>query len=274
MRKEDVFKLHRLQLFAFDSNDYCDFTSTAANAIAGKDILLCIWSADGSTLYAISGQQGLTINRSADTIEITAKDTLGGYKSYLPGMKEWSIDNDGLFILNDQSHQELSQAFENGTPVCIKVVDAKHKKGMFGGLACVTDYPLEAPYDDAMTYSLTLSGMGALVDLQANPVSPDTMPEGTASLEPLTVVSVAGASSGQSNFYVNPVLEGGDKYFYKTGAAPLTYPAFNEVISQTAWNGTDPISGLTSGNEIMIIETNAQGQAVKAGVATITTNQD
>ena len=100
-----------LQAFAFDNNDYCDFTTSAAKAIAGKDILLCIWSIDGTELLAISGQQGLTINRSADQIEITSKDTQGGWKSYLAGMKEWSIDNDGLYVPNDQSHRILSQAF-------------------------------------------------------------------------------------------------------------------------------------------------------------------
>ena len=34
-------------------------------------------------------------------------------------------------------------------------------------------------YDDAVTYSLTLEGVGALVDLTATPAVPDTMPEGT-----------------------------------------------------------------------------------------------
>ena len=61
----------------------------------------------------------------------------------------------------------------------MKVVNGKTKKGMFGGLATITDYPIEAPYDDAVTYSLTLEGVGALVDLTATPAVPDTMPEGT-----------------------------------------------------------------------------------------------
>ena len=100
--------MKQLQLFAFDGNHYCDFTSSAAKAIAGKDILLCIWNMEGTELLAISGQQGLTINRSADSIEITSKDTQGGWKSYLAGMKEWSIDNDGLFVPNDQSHSMVA----------------------------------------------------------------------------------------------------------------------------------------------------------------------
>ncbi len=168
----------RLQLFAegFDGGVYCDFNSSSAKAMAGKDILLAIYNADGSKLLAISGQQGLTINRSADSIEITSKDTAGGWKSKIAGMKEWSIDNDGLYVPGDESHTLLSKAFDNSDPVCIKVINGKTKKGMFGGLAVITDYPIEAPYDDAMTYSLSLEGMGALVDLLTNPVTPDTMP--------------------------------------------------------------------------------------------------
>ena len=145
---------------------------------------------------------------------------------------------------------------------------------MFGGLAVVTDYPIEAPHDDAVTYSITLSGMGPLVDLSTAPVEPDTMPEGSAALEPLIVVSVAGASTGQTSVYVNPVLEASNKYFYRTGAAPLTYPSYGETISDTSWDGTSPISGLTAGNQIMIIESDATGKALKAGIAEITVKAD
>lgn len=263
-------KLFRaLQLFGYDDNAYCDFSSTAAKALAGKDILLAIWNATGDKLLAISGQQGLTINRSADSIEITSKDTEGGWKSKIAGMKEWSIDNDGLYVPNDESHAVLSRAFENGDPVCLKVVNGKTKKGMFGGLAVITDYPLEAPYDDAVTYSLTFDGMGKLVDLALSPVSPDTMPDGSAVIEALTVVSVAGGSAGQTNVYVNPAKGGSNKYFYKTGEAPLAYPGYGEVISQTAWDGEAAITA-TTGNQIMIIETDSAGKALKAGVATVT----
>ena len=173
----------KLQLFAetdFDGGAYCDFNSTTAKAMAGKDILLAVWSADGSKILAISGQQGLTINRSADSIEITSKDTQGGWKSKIAGMKEWSIDNDGLYVPNDESHTVLSKAFEDSSQVCIKVYNGKTKKGMFGGLAVITDYPLEAPYDDAVTYSLTLEGVGALIDLVANPPAADTLPGGSS----------------------------------------------------------------------------------------------
>lgn len=265
----------------FDNNNYCDFSSSAAKAMAGKDILLAIWNRTGDKLLAISGQQGLTINRSADSIEITSKDTAGGWKSKLAGMKEWSIDNDGLYAPNDESHTELSRAFSDSEPVCVKVINGKTKKGMFGGLAAVTDYPIEAPYDDAVTYSLTLEGMGPLIDLIENPPAPDTMPDNlpdTGSgkpLAPLTVVSVPGSSAaGDTMIYVNPAKGGSNKYFYKTGKAPLSYPRAGDIITQTSWDGTSAISGTTTGDEIMIIETDSSGKALKAGVATVTAKSE
>lgn len=152
---------------------YCNFEKAAAQA--GKDILLCIWNADGTKLYAIAGQQSLTINRTAESIEISSKDTEGGWKSYIAGMKEWSVDNDGVYVADSHSHKALSTAFEDSQPVCIKIVRREQTtsdgsttvtyKDLFGGLAAVTDYTLEAPYDDAMTYSISLAGNGALVDL-------------------------------------------------------------------------------------------------------------
>ena len=166
-----------LQQFAdgFDANAYCDFSSSSAKAIAGKDILLAVWNTDGTKLLAVSGQQGLTINRSADTIEVNSKDG-DGWKSKIAGLKEWSIDNDGLYVTDEDSHKALGAAFESGDPVCIKVVNSKTKKGMFGGLAVITEYTVEAPFDDAMTYSVSFAGMGKLVDLTVSKPNTDTMP--------------------------------------------------------------------------------------------------
>ena len=150
----------------FDGGEYCDF-DTAASVLAGKDVLLGVWKADGSALLAISGQQGLTINRSAETIEVNSKSTEGGWKDSLAGMKE---------VASDDAHKALATAFKNGSPVCVKVYNGKTNTGMFGGLAVITDYPIEAPYDDAVTYSITLQGKGALVDFSIDPQQTDTMP--------------------------------------------------------------------------------------------------
>ena len=154
---------------AFENNLYCDFSGVATKAVAGKDILLAIFDSAGTSLLAVAGQQGLTINRTKDSIEVSAKDTVGGWKSYIGGLKEWSIDNDGLYVGDDESHKTLSKAFNDDELVCLKVINQKTETSMFGGLATITDYPIEAPYDDAVTYSITLQGNGPLADLQDEP---------------------------------------------------------------------------------------------------------
>lgn len=186
-------KKFNIQMFA---EPYDGITAPATNAIAGKDLILAVWDSTGKTLLAIKGQQGLTINRSADSIEITSKDTEGDWKSKIAGMKEWSIDTDGLYYTNDDSHTALSKAFENSEPVCVKVVNKKLKKGMFAGFAVITDYPLEAPHDDAVTFSITLEGQGKLVDLTTAPLDTDTMPKGISEVETASVNTTAANTSG------------------------------------------------------------------------------
>ena len=84
------------------------------------------------------------------------------------------------------------------------------------------------------------------------------------------MVSVAGTADGDTAIYVNPALGASNKYFYKTGEAPLAYPAYGETITQTSWDGTSEISDLTGGQQIMVIEADSAGKALKAGVAAIT----
>lgn len=186
-------KKFNIQMFA---EPYDGITAPTVQALAGKDLILAIWDSTGENLLAIKGQQGLTINRSADSIEITSKDTEGDWKSKIAGMKEWSIDTDGLYYVSDTSHTALSTAFENGEPVCVKVVNKKSKKGMFAGFAVITDYPLEAPHDDAVTFSITLEGQGKLVDLTANPLDTDTMPQGMVAVETASVSTTSANTSG------------------------------------------------------------------------------
>lgn len=161
---------------AFDSNDYCNFSSTAAQAVAGKDVLIAIWNADGSKILAIAGQQSGSLSRTAETNEVITKDSEGSWSAAVSGMKSWNIDTGGVYVADDESHQILGRAFEDGDNVCVKVYDKKRKKGLYGGIACITDYSVDMPYDDSMTYSLTLQGVGKLTDFSIETVEHDTIP--------------------------------------------------------------------------------------------------
>lgn len=134
------------------------------NVMAGKDLILSIWDITGETLLAVAGQQSLTINRDGDTIEVTSKDS-EGWKEFIMGFKEWSMDQDGIYVLNDASHKLMGRMFDEGDPVLIKVTNKKEEYDMFAGMALITSYPLEAPYDDSVTFTTALQGTGKLVDL-------------------------------------------------------------------------------------------------------------
>ena len=148
----------------FEEQAYCDMT-TPQSAVAGRDVQLCVFDSTGSELLAVAGQQGLTVNRSQESIEVSAKDTSGGWKSFISGMKEWSIETEGLYVISDATHKILGAAYENAEAVCVKVINTKDESGLFGGVAIVTEYSLEAPFDEAMTYTISLSGIGKLTDL-------------------------------------------------------------------------------------------------------------
>lgn len=107
----------------------------------------------------IAGQRGATLNRSADTTDRTTKDT-EGWKDFGQSFKEWSIDADGLLIESDAGFKALEAAFNDSERVTIELFTAAGNR--YYGEAIVQDLPLEAPYDDEATYSVSFQGCGKL----------------------------------------------------------------------------------------------------------------
>lgn len=239
----------RLQRHALP--EYCDF-SAAASAVAGKDILLLVYD-DNDELLALAGQKSLTLNRSADSIEVSSKDTEGGWKSSIAGMKEWSIDTDGLYIASDTSMQKLAKAFANSDPVCLVIKNVKTDSYMFGGQAAITDFPLEAPYDDALTYSVTFSGNGQLVDLSSLAANPAqltvTKPTSGTKTARSTVTGKKGTLSASSD--------------YSGVTASVSGSTVTVTVSSSASAGlaritiTDTFTGGTATCELLVIVNNA-----------------
>ena len=90
-------------------------------------------------------------------------------------------------------------------------------------------------------------------------------------LDPLTVVSVSGSTSGDTAIYVNPALSVGNSYKYKI-AATVDMPSYDDVLTTgwTEWNGTIEITA-TTGHQIVIAEVEtATNKAKKAGRAMVT----
>lgn len=136
----------------------------------GIDLLVKI----DDTVVAL--QKGATLNRSADTIDTTTKDS-AGWKEFVQSFKEWSIDCDGLYTLptagGTDSFSLLEQYFESGEAVTVEFALADPSNLTTGdtegftGQAIIVDFPLEAPMDDSLTFSVSLQGTGALTPITA-----------------------------------------------------------------------------------------------------------
>jgi len=111
------------------------------------------------TWTAVGGQRGATLNRSVDEADVTSKGSLGWHEG-IPTIKTWSIDFDGLVVEDDAAYKLLEAAYMDGEILQVEVVTPAGNK--YSGNAFLTDFSIDAPYDDAMTYSGTLQGTGPL----------------------------------------------------------------------------------------------------------------
>ena len=133
-----------------------------ARKIAGADVLLKV--KDGDNEYTVAGQQGTTLNMTADTIDVTDK-TSGGWRTSMAGLKEWSIDQDVFYTIGDESNKLLLDAFVNSKPITaeIKVGEDDEAGGTtFTGDVYITDFPLDFALDNAVSVSMSLAGASKL----------------------------------------------------------------------------------------------------------------
>lgn len=88
----------------------------------------------------------------------------------------------------------------------------------------------------------------------------------------LVVTSAAGATSGKTALTVAPELTSGNSYKYQTSAS-VALPAYGEVLSDgwIDWDGSEELTA-TTGQQIAVVEVNADDQAMAGGVATVTSN--
>lgn len=107
----------------------------------------------------LGGQRGASLSVSSDTVDTTTRDS-NGWKEKDYSMKEWSVSTDGLLVENDACYEALEAALFNGTILDI-VVDRKGTK--YTGKCLITSFENDAPYDDNLSYSISIEGTGELV---------------------------------------------------------------------------------------------------------------
>jgi len=124
--------------------------------LRGVDVLLYL---PGEPDTPIAGQRNATLSLSSDTIDTTAKDT-GDWRTFLAGLKSWTISCDGVYNVSDTAMLSLENAFLNGTVIDIKL--AKDTEWTATGQAIITSLDYDASLEDVMSYSIELQGTGAL----------------------------------------------------------------------------------------------------------------
>ncbi|HDR8302777.1 TPA: phage major tail protein, TP901-1 family [Bacillus cereus] len=130
--------------------------ATTGQKIAGVDIIVKV----GSPAVAVGGQSGCTINRSMNVIETTDK-TSNGWVTKIGGTKEWSTELESFIVTGDAGYTALNKAFKDRAEIDVEAVVAGVT---YSGKALISDFPIEAPQDDAVTFTVTLEGSGELIE--------------------------------------------------------------------------------------------------------------
>lgn len=127
--------------------------------VAGVDVLLKVKKDEA--FVPIGGQKGASLSRSAETIDVTDKNS-NGWAESIAGIKSWSVDCDGFVCIGDEAYEVLEEAFENRQAIDVEIKVGDTDGYTRTGKAVITDFPEEYPSDDAVTFSLSLQGASPL----------------------------------------------------------------------------------------------------------------
>ena len=119
----------------------------------GLDILIYI---NGKVVGAQASAQ---LNRTTKIVDISNKITLD-WDNFAIGSKSWSVSCAGAYIVDDEAFQALETAYFEGNPV--KVEFKKEGALTMKGQAIITSFPLNAVFNNDLSYSINLQGKGAL----------------------------------------------------------------------------------------------------------------
>lgn len=106
----------------------------------------------------LGGQRGASMSVSSDTIETTTRES-NGWKEKDYGYKEWSLGTDGLLVADDECYDILEDALLNSVILDVLV---DRKGTTYAGKCLITSFENDAPYDDNLSYSISIEGTGEL----------------------------------------------------------------------------------------------------------------
>lgn len=112
---------------------------------------------------AIAGTRSFTLNLSQDTPDATTKDS-EGWKEVIEGLREWSVDFDGLFdaTATEGFEERMDAIIDRDGSVTLKMSTEESGDTYWTGSAVMSNMTLDAPMEDVVSFSGTFVGNGAL----------------------------------------------------------------------------------------------------------------
>lgn len=207
---------------------------------------------DDGTWKKLAAQRGGTLNRDAETIDVSSKDG-DGWNEFVQGQKSWSVDVDGLVPDSEESFEEMLNIWMMGECLRIRV---RYPSGLvYVGQTYITSFPEEFGYQDNVTYSITFEGSGPL---EIDRVAPEVAPKSITITPASPTVKVAAKLSLVAN--VLPA-EATDKTVTWTSLTPSIATIDEE---------SGEVTGVAVGNATVIARSNANSGVSKAVTVEVT----
>jgi len=135
--------------------------ATAPILFNGSDLLFYIGSGSTATPIAMSTSCSLSI--ASTSVDTTTKDSVGGWAETLMLGRSWSGTVDGLVVWGSNV-TVFTDALFNRVPLDIKLQRRDGVAGdiIFEGTAWIESFDMTAGKDEAVSYSVKITGNGAL----------------------------------------------------------------------------------------------------------------
>ena len=130
----------------------------------GTSLVLSIDTSGGGSPVLLGASTSCSVNFTLDTFETTNKDS-AHRKSYLPAATGFTMDCEAFYTTDETvAPDNLMTALNSRTLVDVEFNEASDTTGdyKYTGKAYITSCSLNAPNEDAATYSISLQGSGAL----------------------------------------------------------------------------------------------------------------
>jgi predicted secreted protein len=133
-----------------------------ANAIIGNNVMLYVYDADLDIDIPFACMRNCDLSIEIDE-KITTSQTSAYWEKSKPNIGRWTIQGDGLMILNDQyNYLMLLNLVKNRETIFIKfVIDNGTALGLtiFSGNVWINNVTISSPYEDVATYTVSLKGI-------------------------------------------------------------------------------------------------------------------